>query len=129
MHGDHVEARAVAHHDHRSARAADERERILGRFGRWRDPQVGEAAGGAARGLVRERRNHLNLVGEHEVRNPAFEERVLARERHQLRVVRTFVHRAREHRHVGEGRIQIDVLERAAPQDLRRDLARQRKHG
>ena len=63
------------------------------------------------------------------MRDPALQERVLAREGHELRVIGALVHGAREHRHVGERRVQVDILEGAPTDHLRRHLTREREHG
>ena len=83
---------------------------------------LGEPAAGVAG------RERLHLVGEHEVRDAALHERVLAREAHQLGVVGVALHGLRVERDVGERGGEVEVLERAAPAHLRRHLPRDREH-
>ena len=84
-HRRHVVARAVADDDHRPLRAA---QQLAAR--RSIDSSGGEiverrhAAGGAARRGALGRRQRLHLVGEDQVRDVAPQQRVLAREVHQL---------------------------------------------
>ena len=109
-------------------RAGEQRDRsfdgVLGRC----DRGVGEPAARRAdrRGVAG--RQHLHLVGQHEVRDAALHERVLAREAHQLAVVGVALHGLRVERDVGERGGEVEILERAAPAHLRRHLARDREH-
>ena len=58
----------------------------------------------------------------------ALDERVLARQAHQLAVVGVALHRLRVDRDVGERGGEVEVLERAAPAHLRRHLPGDREH-
>ena len=110
--GCHVEFRTGAHHDHWARGRFDEAQRRVECRRRWAHPQIRHAAlrsGGRFVG----RREHLNLVGEHEMADTALQDGVLERHRHQFGVVGARSHHRRIHGHVGEGRQQIDVLEGA----------------
>ena len=77
-------------------RAGEQRDRALDRAVGRRDRGVGEPA--ARRPPARASSpagQHLHLVGEHEVRDAALHERVLAREAHQLAVIGVALHRLR----------------------------------
>ena len=122
-------ARAVPDDDHRAAA-----RRASNATARSTAPSGGAIAVSARRPLGepdRARvagRERLYLVGQHEVGDTALHERVLAREAHQLAVVGVALHRLRVERDVGERGGEIEVLERAAPAHLRRNLARDREH-
>ena len=78
--------------------------------------------GGRVRGQV------LHLVGEHEVGDAAPVDRVLDRGGGELGVVGARVHGHRGDRDVAEDRRQVEVLERAPAQHLRRHLPGDREH-
>ena len=83
----HVEPGAVADDDDGASSPLEEREGVGERVGGRRDLVVADAPDGAGRRCVVGYGLHLDLVGEHDVRDVAADERVLARERHQLGVI------------------------------------------
>ena len=87
-----------------------------------------DAAGRAARRGALGRRQRLHLVGEDQVRDVAAQQRVLAREVHQLDRVGVVQHRLAPRGDRAERARQVDLLERARAEHLRVDLAGQREH-
>ena len=79
-------------------------------------------------GPLRGRRG-LQLVGEHEVGDPAPDDRLLAGDRHQLGVIGVGVDRLAIRRDVGERPLEVEILERSTPLDARRHLTGDRQRG
>jgi hypothetical protein len=71
----------------------------------------------------------LYFVGEDQMRRALLEDRVLARERHQLGVLGGLEHRLGPARDLPERSGEVDLLERARAEHLRIDLAGQGHHG
>jgi hypothetical protein len=117
---------AVADDEHRPAGSA---QQLRGPFhvgaGR-QDPPLGEAALGPVR--LGPRADNLDLVGQHQVGDPAAVEGVLDREGGEFGVVGARLHRRGGHGHVAEDRGQVQVLEGAAAEHLRRHLSGDRDH-
>ena len=118
----------MTYDDHRTRGSGEQRDGVGDGLFRWCDRGVGEPADRSANPRVA-RRQHLHLVGKHEVRDAALHERVLAREAHQLTVVGVALHGLCEQGDVGERGGEVEILERAPAAHLRRHLTRDRKHG
>ncbi len=120
--GGHVVAGAGSDDHQRPLGGGDPRngriEHIGGRSDRSRSDPTGGRTGGSVT------RRYLHLVGQHQVRHIAFDQGRLARERHELGVVRPGLHGLAVAGDVGESGGQIEVLERAASHHLRWHLTR-----
>ncbi len=115
---------ALPDDDHRTAGGAEPGQGGVERRGC--DAQVGPPSRGERGGRVR--REVLHLVGKHEVGDAAPVQRVLDGGRGELGVVGARVHGHRGQRDVAEDGREVEVLERAAAQHLRRHLPGDRDH-
>ncbi len=117
----------MADHDHRAVGAHNEFDGLPDAVGRRFYPPIHIPTVGSARGRVAG--EVLDLIGQHQVRHPPSVDRVLHRQRCQLGVVRCAVRGRLPIRHVGERRLQIQVLEGATTELVRRHLTRDRQRG
>ena len=125
--GRHVELRTGADNDHRSGCGGDAVECLLQRGGRWRYPQIGHPALRTRRRLPRSLQ-YLHFIGYHQVGDPAFEDGMFERQRHQLGVLGTGTHHLRIDRDIGKRGQQIDVLKRPLAGHRGIHIAGQRQH-
>jgi hypothetical protein len=124
----HARAGAVADDDHRALRRLQEPQRVVDRLGRRRDPERRDAAVRTAGLCIHGRRQRLHLVGEDQVRDVAPQQRVLAREVHQLDRVGVVQHGLAPGGDGAERAREVDLLERAGTEHLRVHLAGEREH-
>ena len=127
-HGVHVEAGAGADDDQRSPRGGDALDRCGQDVGGGSHLPLRHPTGRPTRGRALGCGKYLHLVGQHQVAHGPLHDGVLAGQGHEFGVVAAGVHRLAVRRHVGERRLEVEILERAPSRHRRRHLPGHGQH-